>query len=256
MRLGVECVEGDLKSPDSLRAACRGARAVVSTANSALSRREGDSIRTVDLEGHLSLVAAARAVGIPQFVYVSVTPGAAAAAPFVRAKRRVEEAVRGSGRAWTILQPSPFMEISFSKVAGWDLGSGTVTLFGDGSMPVSYVSYRDVAAVVGLALEREDLGSRTLPVGGPEPVSPRGAVRTFEEALGRSLRVRHVPIPVVRALAAILTPFDPITPSLLTMAAETATRGDVLDTRTALGDSTIQWTTVRDYARRAAEGGT
>ena len=253
-QLGVECVEGDLKAPESLRAACRGARAVLSTANSAISRRKGDSIRTVDLHGHLHLVAAAHAEGVSRFVYTSVTPSLSPASPFVRAKREVEEAVRGSGMDWTILQGSAFMEISFSKIAGWSLDSGIVTLFGDGLMPVSYVSVRDVAAVAVLTLERQDLACRALPVGGPEPVSARGAVRAFEDALGRPLRVRHVPIPVARALAVILTPFDPIAPSLITMAMETAMRGDVLDTRAILGDSPITWTTVRDYARRVAEG--
>lgn len=248
---GVECVEGDLKSPESLRAACHGVRAVVSTANSALSRRQGDSIRTVDLQGHLDLVAIARAECVSRFVYASVTPGLSSATPFVRAKRRVEEAVRGSGMDWAILQGSPFMEISFSKLAGWDLDAGTVTLLGEGTMRVTYVSCRDVAALAILALESKD--SCMIAAGGPEPVSPREAVRAFEEALSRPLRVRHVPIAVVRAMAAMLAPIDPIKSSLMTMAAETATRGEVQE-RGDLLDSPIAWTTVRTYARRVAEG--
>src|SRR5688500_17795240 len=54
--LGAEIAPGDLKDPSSLRAACKGVNAVISTASSTLSRQEGDSIQTVDLEGQLSLI--------------------------------------------------------------------------------------------------------------------------------------------------------------------------------------------------------
>ena len=47
----VEIVRGDLKDRSSLDAACQGVSAVISTASSTLSRQEGDSIQTVDLEG-------------------------------------------------------------------------------------------------------------------------------------------------------------------------------------------------------------
>ena len=41
---GVELFQGDLKDPESLRGACRGVEAVISTASSTLSRQPGDSI--------------------------------------------------------------------------------------------------------------------------------------------------------------------------------------------------------------------
>jgi len=69
--LGVEIAVGDLKDPSSLDAACRGASTVISTASATISRQEGDSIQTVDLEGQLSLINAANAAGISQFVLIS-----------------------------------------------------------------------------------------------------------------------------------------------------------------------------------------
>src|SRR5262245_25289156 len=60
-RLGAELVSGDLKNPASLRAACRHVTALVSTASSTLSRREGDSVETVDRQGQLDLIDAAEA---------------------------------------------------------------------------------------------------------------------------------------------------------------------------------------------------
>src|SRR5436309_1282774 len=69
--LGVEIVEGDLKDRPSLTAACRGASAVISTASSTLSRQKGDSIQSVDREGQLDLIDAAKAAEVDRFVLVS-----------------------------------------------------------------------------------------------------------------------------------------------------------------------------------------
>src|SRR5437660_12733313 len=45
---GAQVVFADLKEPASLKNACRGMDAVVSTISSTLSRREGDTIESVD----------------------------------------------------------------------------------------------------------------------------------------------------------------------------------------------------------------
>ena len=60
---GAVLVQGDLKDRASLDAACRGVTTVISTATSVTSRQQGDSIQTVDSEGQLRLVDAARAAG-------------------------------------------------------------------------------------------------------------------------------------------------------------------------------------------------
>ena len=72
--IGAEVVRGDLKDPRSLEAACRGVRTVVSTAASVHSRQEGDSFDSVDRQGHLSLIDAAEAAGVGQFVHVAFPP--------------------------------------------------------------------------------------------------------------------------------------------------------------------------------------
>ena len=68
---GLEIVRGDLKDRSSLDAACQGVSAVISTASATLSRQEGDSIQTVDLEGQLNLIDAARVANVSQFVLIS-----------------------------------------------------------------------------------------------------------------------------------------------------------------------------------------
>lgn len=112
--LNIEIARGDLKDRSSLEDACRGGHAVISTASSTLSRQEGDSIQTVDLEGQLNLIDAARAAGISRFVLISF-PRAGTEFPLQTAKRTVEEHLKRSGLSYTILQPTCFMEVWLTK---------------------------------------------------------------------------------------------------------------------------------------------
>jgi len=94
---GAQAVTGDLKDPDSLRAACAGVDAVVSTANST-ARGGADTVETVDRAGNRNLIDAAAAAGVRHFVFVSAI-GARPEhpTPLLRAKGEAERRLRGSG---------------------------------------------------------------------------------------------------------------------------------------------------------------
>jgi uncharacterized protein YbjT (DUF2867 family) len=116
--LGVEVVAGDLTDQRSLEVACRGVMTVISTATGAARRLPGDGLRHVDRDGQRALVDAARRGAVRRFVYVSVSPNLPRAIPLVKFKREVEAAVKGSGLAWVIVQPSAFMESWLTPRAG------------------------------------------------------------------------------------------------------------------------------------------
>ena len=90
---GVTLCWGDLKDASSLRDACFGAEAVISTASSTFSRQEGDSIETVDREGQLSLIAAAHSAGVEHFTFVSIPRNLLRESPLTRAKAEVARAL-------------------------------------------------------------------------------------------------------------------------------------------------------------------
>src|SRR4051812_40383960 len=68
---GIELCTGDLKDPASLGVACRGVDAVISPASSPLSRQSGDSIESVDADGQMNLVNAAKSANVNRFVFAS-----------------------------------------------------------------------------------------------------------------------------------------------------------------------------------------
>jgi uncharacterized protein YbjT (DUF2867 family) len=217
VELGAEPALGDLKEPSSLTAACRGVDTVITTANSAL-RGGGDTAETVDRRGNRNLIDAARAAGVRHFVFISAL-GVSEESPvdFMRAKAETERYLRDSGMEYTILQPNVFMDIWIPLLIGTAVEAGQpVTLVGEGRRRHSMIAAADVAAFTVACVSNPTAINRTIPLGGPEPVSWRDIVGACERALGHQLQVRCVapgePIPglpeMVGQLAATLETYD------------------------------------------------
>ena len=191
--LGAEIAEGDLKERASLDRACAGIQAVISTASSTLSRQDGDSIKSVDEDGQLALVDAARTAGVEHFVFVSFRDNPQVQHPLTLAKRAVERALKASGMAYTILQASYFMEVWLTPALGFDAAHGKVRVYGEGNQPISWISYRDVARAAAAAVSEGTARNMVVELGGPEALSPREVVRMFEAAGVGPIETESVP---------------------------------------------------------------
>jgi NADH dehydrogenase len=190
---GAEAAIGDLKDSSSLGPACAGIETVVTTANSA-KRGGEDNPQTVDTEGNRNLIEAAEQAGVRQFVFVSAN-GADPESPseFLRAKGLTEQRCRRSSMTHTILLPDVYMDIWVPMVVGMPLAQGRpVTLVGDGSKRHSFVFSHDVAAYGAAVIGHPEANDRTMPIGGPEALSWREVVETYERELGRSIPVETV----------------------------------------------------------------
>src|ERR1019366_9453614 len=247
--VGAELRLGDLKDRASLNAACRGVEAVISTASSTFSRQAGDSIESVDAAGQLNLVNAAKAANVARFVFVSFRRPRGMSFPLAEAKRQVEEAV--SSLNFTIIQASWFMEVWLSPALGFDYPNRTEHIYGPGANPISWVSFRDVAAMCALALRSPAADRRTIEFGGPEALSPLEVVARFEKIGGRPFQLEHVPEQALRAQ------FDGATdPMQKTFAGLMLgyLYGDAIDMAPVVDQFGIQLASVDDYARGVLGG--
>ena len=197
--LGAELTTGDLRSRPSLEAACRGVAAVVSTATAIHSAgRDGNSLETVDAQGQLDLIESAERAGVKRFVLISFPP-VDADFPLQTAKRAVEHRLRHGTMAYTILQPTFFMEVWLSPALGFDPAASRARLYGNGRNPISWISFKDVARFAVAALDAPSAKNLTVRLGGPEALSPLAVVHLAEQATGRSLSVDHVAEDALRA---------------------------------------------------------
>jgi len=243
---GAELVTGDLKDSGSLKAAVRGATAIISTASSTLSRQPGDCIETVDLRGQLNLVEAARAAGVSRFIFVSFRNAADVQYPLTVAKRKIEQAVPDLPD-YTIIQASWFMEVWLSPALGFDHPNARARIYGAGHNKISWISFPNVAEFCVASVENPAAERKIIEIGGPEPLSPLEVVRIFEEESGRQFQVEHVPEETLRAQ--MESAADSLQKSFAGLMLQYA-RGDSIDMGPVLKQFPIPLTSVRDYARR------
>lgn len=240
-----EVVKGDLKDVLSLRRACEGITTVIFTASSTLSRQEGDSIQTVDQNGALALIDAARTARVRNFVYTSFSGNIDDDFPLRNAKRAAERHLKDSGLSYTILRPSYFMEVWLSPALGFDPTAGRVRIFGTGDRPVSWISLGNVAEFAVQCVDKPAAQNVTLELGGPDAVSPNDIVGIFEARVGRRLQVERVDVSALQAQFAGAS--DPVEKSFAALMLACAA-GDRIDMRETLKKVPVRLTSVREYA--------
>jgi uncharacterized protein YbjT (DUF2867 family) len=188
---GVEAVQGDLKDRASLDVACRGVTTVITTATSA-QRGGDDNVASVDVEGNLALIDAARQQGVRQFVFLSAAAvEESSPVPLFAAKARAERHLRESGMQWTIVAPHAFMEVWFGAILGSALAAHQpVALVGGGLRRQSFIAMEDVAAFAVAAVDNGMAFQQRLLLGGPEALS-------WTEIVGLASSIVGAPIPTI-----------------------------------------------------------
>lgn len=190
---GAKPVVGDLKDGASVKRAVKGVDTVVTTANSA--RRTGeDNVKNVDLDGNARLIDAARDAGVKRFIFTSALGSPPdSPVPFIAAKGLSEQRLRESGMDYTILAPTPYIDVWLGMVALGPLFEGREVVYvGDGTQRHSMVAVDDVAAIAVAALDHPEGHNAYLPIAGPMAFSWRDAVASLERATGRQIPHRGV----------------------------------------------------------------
>jgi uncharacterized protein YbjT (DUF2867 family) len=218
----VDVVPGDVLDLRAVERAMEGVRIVVSAVQG-FSGSGLYSPRTVDYRGNSNLIRAARTVGVEHFVLVSVH-GASPDHPMelFRMKYRAEQELRESGLAWTIIRPTAFMETWATILGKPLLKTGRTRVFGRGNNPINFVSADDVARYVELTVVEGPCGD-LVEIGGPENLTMNQFAGTFEVMTGKEGKKGHVPLPMMRLMAVLMRPVNP-------MLARQVQAGVVMDT--------------------------
>lgn len=246
-KAGAEIARGDLKDPDSLRSACQGAKAVISTVSMIGTGKEGDSFEATDSEGTRSLIDAAKAAGAERFLFISFDRSGMPDAPIVRAKGEVEDYLKSSGLNYTIIQPAFFMEAWLGPMLFADPALGTAKVYGEGNAKIRYVSASDVAELAAQAVTNPAAKDATIQFGGPDEVSQRDAVRIFEEEFGKPLTVTEIPEAALEAQwSAAGNPMEKTFSALML----TLARGKNAGGEPPLHEYPMKMTSVREFAKK------
>ncbi|WP_371579361.1 NAD(P)H-binding protein [Streptomyces sp. NBC_01314] len=129
--------------------------------------------------------------------------------------RAIEDAVRQSGLAWTILRPGGFHSNAYAWAESVRTRRTVTAPFGDTGLPT--VDPADIAEVAAVALREDGHGGRSYELTGPAPTTPRQQAAALGDALGEPVRfveqtreearaamLRFMPEPVVDTTLDIL----------------------------------------------------
>jgi uncharacterized protein YbjT (DUF2867 family) len=255
-RLGAEIVQGDQRDPQSLAAACRGV-GVVFTATHAFNSSGSNGPDAVDDLGNRHLIDAARAAGVRLVVFTSIL-GARADHPvnMYRYKYATEQYLRDSGLGYTILRPAPFMETWREILGDSVVKRGTAMVFGRGTNPINFVSVEDVASSAARAIEDQQALGNTVEVGGPENLSQVQFVRAIQQMIGRPVKIRHIPLPMMRVMRVATQRINPVFSRLTLAGIIMDTEDMTFDPANLLAQFPIKLTRLEDViARRIAPDG-
>jgi uncharacterized protein YbjT (DUF2867 family) len=247
----VQIVPGDVRDARAVEHAVAGARTVVSAITGFGAARDV-SPRTVDWEGNANLIRAAKAAGVEHFILLSVCQAASDhPIELFRMKHRAEEALRASGLAWTIIRPTAYMETWVGLLGDPLLNTGSTRIFGRGENPINFVSAHDVAHFVDLAVADHAMRGAAVDVGGPEDLTVKQVVETFQTMTGARGKVSHIPLPMMRVMSALMKPFNPTMAGLIQAAVVMDTRDMTFDqSETHRRYPSISATSLADVVRK------
>ncbi|HEX4212676.1 MAG TPA: sugar nucleotide-binding protein [Candidatus Dormibacteraeota bacterium] len=222
-----DLVEADLTFPTSLGPALKGVEVVVHAAAITADRREPrpGAYAAVNQGGTENLVRRAAAARVGRVVLISgLGTRAAPEGTYMATRWGMEEAVRGSGIPWVVLQPSimfgagaPFL----ATLAALVRRAPAVPVINPG-VRLQPLWIEDLARCVEGAIRDPSVTGRTLPLGGGEQLTMRELTLAICDALDRHPALLPLPLGVADLQARVMTailPRPPLTPASLELLA-------------------------------------
>jgi uncharacterized protein YbjT (DUF2867 family) len=180
---GVELVVGDVADADTVKKALEGAETAFLTLPNGRNQ-EAQEKQFTDL---------AVAAGVRHLVKMSSMEAVARAqTPIPKAHWAVEEHIRASGIAWTMVKPNFFMQNLLGSAAGIKANRKFSLPMGDGTTGMADI--RDIAAVCVEVLTGKGHAGQSYEITGPEVLTFHEVAARFSAVLGE--KVEYVPMPI------------------------------------------------------------
>jgi uncharacterized protein YbjT (DUF2867 family) len=111
----------------------------------------------------------------------------------------MDKLIEGSGVAYRALALPFFMENLLRQAQA--INEGTFSMANDAGRPLPTVATRDIAAAAAaLLLDTSWSGQASVPVAGPDNLTPDGMAEVISGTLGRTVRYRQVPVADYQAM--------------------------------------------------------
>ncbi|MDX2139745.1 MAG: NAD(P)H-binding protein [Chloroflexota bacterium] len=209
----VEVISGSMTDEEALFRAVSGAHVIIHLANAQWWGRRRD-LERIELEGTRALIAAARAARVGRIITLSHLGAAPSSAyPLLRVKGMVEETIRSSGLAYTILRSGIVFgaEDAFINHIAMQLTSTPFFFLmpGRGEIALHPLHIDDLVTALVCALERPGTVDQTIEIGGPEYITLEDLLFTVMRVAGIARTIVPVPPYVLRWIIGVYTRIMP-----------------------------------------------
>jgi uncharacterized protein YbjT (DUF2867 family) len=225
---GVEVLTGDITSPEAIDPrkleGCQAAIHLVGIIRE--FPRRNVTFSRLHVEGTRNILKVCESVGIKRYVHMSALGARVdSRAGYQRSKAEAEKLVRGSSLDWTIIRPGVILgpQGEFFKMIRTLVKLPLTPMIGNGQSLMAPVAIATVARAFVQALDSPEAHYKKYDLGG-EVVTYQEMMEKLASAMGRKIRILHVPMGVIRKLAELFDRFSffPITREQLIMLEETA----------------------------------
>ena len=210
-----ERVVADVRDPRAMAAVFPGRR--IDAVVSCLASRTGAprDAWAIDHAAHVTVLEAARAAGVSQFVLLSAICVQKPRLAFQHAKLAFEAALQQSGLTWSIVRPTAYFKSLSGQVRRVQQGKAFL-VFGDGTLTAcAPIADEDLADYLVDCLEQPALQQRILPIGGPGPaLTPRAQGALLFDLVGTPPRYRAVSPRLLSSVGAVLGAVGRVVPPL------------------------------------------
>ena len=188
---GVELVYGDLTKPETIPPCLKGISVIIDVSTSRPD--ELDSLKTVDWEGKLYLIEAAKVANIQRFVFFSAQNAEQFTnIPLMKLKFSIEQKLKKSTISYTIFRLTGFYQGLIEQYAIPILESLPIWLT-DESICVSYMDTQDIAKFCLRALQLPKTENKVFFLSGLKGWMSSDIINLCEQLAGQSAKVQRVP---------------------------------------------------------------
>ncbi len=169
----------------------------------------------IDHDAQLNVLKLAQASGVQHFILLSAICVQKPKLPFQFAKLAFEKALIASGIDYSIVRPTAFFKSLSGQIDRLRKGKPFL-VFGNGTLTACKpISDDDLGRFVADCIDNPDRRNQILPIGGPGPaIMPLNQAEVLGRLMSTPIKVRHVPVGLLRAIYTALGLLGKVIPSM------------------------------------------
>ena len=203
---GAELIYGDLSIPETIPSCFQGITAIIDASTSRPS--DLDIVKTIDWDGKLALIEAAKAAKVKRFIFCSTQNlDKFSNIPLMKMKQGIEIKLKEAQIPYTIFRLTGFYQGLIEQYAIPILENLPIWVTNENTC-VSYIDTQDIAKFCLKALQLPKTANKIFFLGGPKGWVSSEIINLCEQLAGQSARINQIPLFVLKFVTKFLGLFE------------------------------------------------